>query len=151
MNQEPSSTKDATISPDKSSKDTVKRKRMRQRSSGWDHFIKYTDKDGFSRVRCKYCPNKTYACDSITNGTSNLLKHSKSCPNNPDHATQQTVLNLHCNNGEKEGEGSLSCWRYDSDAIRSGLTHMLIIDEQSFRFVQKEGFRHFMSIACPRF
>ncbi|KAL4571005.1 hypothetical protein LXL04_017755 [Taraxacum kok-saghyz] len=66
------STQDATIRSEaihNQNKCKPKRKRMKQRSIGWDHFVKYTDKDGSTRARCKYCPNKTFACDSTNNGT----------------------------------------------------------------------------------
>ncbi|KAL4581977.1 hypothetical protein LXL04_006513 [Taraxacum kok-saghyz] len=143
-------TEDATIPNDiPQNKCKPKRKRMKQRSAGWDHFVKYTDKDGTTRARCKYCPDKSFACDSISNGTSNLLRHYKSCTMNPENAMTQTVLKLQSNN--INGEGTLSCWRYDQDAIRTSLAHMLIIDELSFRFVEKEGFRYFMSVTCPKF
>ncbi|KAL4578049.1 hypothetical protein LXL04_014164 [Taraxacum kok-saghyz] len=63
------STQDATIRNDiPQNKCKPKRKRMKQRSAGWDHFVKYTDKDGSTRARCKYCPDKSFACDSISNG-----------------------------------------------------------------------------------
>ncbi|KAL4555229.1 hypothetical protein LXL04_037840 [Taraxacum kok-saghyz] len=134
------STQDATLRNDiPQNKCKPKRKRMKQRSAGWDHFVKYTDKDGSTRARCKYCPDKSFACDSISNGTSNLLRHYKSCTMNPENAMTQTVLKLQSN--IINGEGTLSCWRYDQDAIRTSLAHMLIIDELSFRFVEKEGFR----------
>ncbi|KAL4564944.1 hypothetical protein LXL04_029022 [Taraxacum kok-saghyz] len=140
------STQDATIRSEairNQNKCKPKRKRMKQRSIGWDHFVKYTDKDGSTRARCKYCPNKTFACDSTNNGTSNLLRHYKACTMNPDNVMTQTVLKLQSNttNGH-DGEGTLSCWRYDQDAIRTILAHMLIIDE---------GFRYFMSVTCPKF
>ncbi|KAK0570470.1 hypothetical protein LWI29_001632 [Acer saccharum] len=45
----------------------------RQTSDSWNHFTKYQD-DGRMRARCKYCP-KNYACDSNTNGTTNMNKH----------------------------------------------------------------------------
>lgn len=92
-------TQDETIHPEchpKAAK-SLKRKGMQQRSTGWDHFVKYTAKDGSNRARCKYCPNKTFACDTTTNLTSNILKHSKACPNNPDYATKQSLLNIQSN------------------------------------------------------
>ncbi|KAL4556060.1 hypothetical protein LXL04_038700 [Taraxacum kok-saghyz] len=149
------STQDATIRSEairNQNKCKPKRKRMKQRSIGWDHFVKYTDKDGSTRARCKYCPNKTFACDSTNNGTSNLLRNYKACTMNPDNVMRQTVLKLQSNttNGH-DGEGTLTCWRYDQDAIRTSLAHMLIIDELSFRFIEKEGFRYFMSVTCPKF
>ena len=50
-----------------------------------------------------------------------------------------------------EGEGRLKGWTFNSKEVRVALVFMIIIDELPFRFVEKLGFKHFMSIACPKF
>ncbi|KAK2641392.1 hypothetical protein Ddye_023155, partial [Dipteronia dyeriana] len=45
----------------------------RSRSDAWNHFTRYLD-GGRMRAQCNYCPTN-YACDSNTNGTTNMNKH----------------------------------------------------------------------------
>ncbi|KAK8672585.1 hypothetical protein V6N13_110950 [Hibiscus sabdariffa] len=45
-----------------------------------------------------------------------------------------------------ESETTFSTWKFDKDAIRKALIHMII-----FRIVEGEGFKLFLSKACPRF
>ncbi|XP_021602385.2 zinc finger BED domain-containing protein RICESLEEPER 2-like [Manihot esculenta] len=52
---------------------------------------------------------------------------------------------------EGELKGTLTTWKYDDNAIRKALVHMIIIDELPFRFVEGEVFRSFMRAICPRF
>lgn len=45
----------------------------------------------------------------------------------------------------------LSTWKFDQGAIRKALTHMVILDELPFKFVDNREFKCLMSISCPRF
>jgi hypothetical protein len=42
-------------------------------------------------------------------------------------------------------------WQYNEKEIREAFARMIVVDELSFIFSEKEGFRFFMSKACPRF
>ncbi|KAL4284584.1 hypothetical protein GQ457_16G016440 [Hibiscus cannabinus] len=49
-----------------------------------------------------------------------------------------------------EGEGGhITTWKFDQDASRKALAEMIVIGELPFKFVESEGFRRFMSVACP--
>ncbi|KAK8597373.1 hypothetical protein V6N13_094788 [Hibiscus sabdariffa] len=50
-----------------------------------------------------------------------------------------------------ESETTFSTWKFDEDAVRKALIHMIIVDELPFRIVEGEGFKLFLSKACPRF
>ena len=53
-----------------------------------------------------------------------------------------------------KGHGSkytLSAWRFDPGMLRDAFAEMIITDELPFAFSEKEGFRKFMSKACPCF
>ncbi|XP_031103227.1 zinc finger BED domain-containing protein RICESLEEPER 2-like [Ipomoea triloba] len=47
--------------------------------------------------------------------------------------------------------GVLTTWVFNQDAIRRALAEMILIDELPFRFVEGQGFRKFILVACPRF
>ncbi len=137
----------ATKSPPKR-----KRKQIKKKSSAWDHFTRYVDKDGHRKARCNYCPVEYY-CDSKDNGTTNLNRHVERCPNHPARVTAKQALlvsQFKAAGGNGEGEGTLGVWKFDQDVIRNGLSRMVIIDELPFKFVEKEEFKCFISLACPK-
>nr|KJB27812.1 hypothetical protein B456_005G011200 [Gossypium raimondii] len=41
--------------------------------------------------------------------------------------------------------------RFDQETCRKGLAQMIVIDELPFKFVESEGFKKFMFVACSRF
>ena len=47
--------------------------------------------------------------------------------------------------------GVIGTWSFDQEAIRNALANMVIVDKLPFKFVEAEGFKQFMSVACPRF
>ncbi|VVA41719.1 PREDICTED: zinc finger BED domain-containing, partial [Prunus dulcis] len=54
----------------------------------------------------------------------------------------------------KDQSGSitaLGATRFNKEESRKACLRMVIIDELPFSFVDGEGFRHFCSVACPRF
>ncbi|KAL0452194.1 UNVERIFIED_CONTAM: hypothetical protein Slati_1197500 [Sesamum latifolium] len=110
----------------------------------WDHFIAYTDHNGKTRAECKYC-DRTYAVDTFKNATSEMNNHTKACKNHPDNACvadNQTIASS-C--------GSVTEDSLDQEVTRKALARMIIIDELPFKFVENDGFRQFMSVACPEF
>ena len=117
------------------------RKRMAPRSKVWAHFSKYNE-DGVEKARCNY-RNKELGA-STTNCTSTLKNHTYACLNGPNKMANQTEI-------VQDGSGSLSTWKYDENAIRIALSHMIIMDELLFKFVEGEGFRDLFAVACPRF
>uniref|UniRef100_A0A7N0V4F3 Uncharacterized protein n=1 Tax=Kalanchoe fedtschenkoi TaxID=63787 RepID=A0A7N0V4F3_KALFE len=53
-----------------------------------------------------------------------------------------------------EGErkmGVLWTWRFDQETTRKALVRMIIIYELPFRFLEREGFKGLMQVACPTF
>lgn len=42
-------------------------------------------------------------------------------------------------------------WQYNEKEVREAFARMIVADELPFIFAEKEGFRHFLSKACPRF
>ncbi|KAF2297229.1 hypothetical protein GH714_019697 [Hevea brasiliensis] len=120
-----------------SSKSKVKRKPVRPRSKVWDHFTKFKTNDGDTKGMCNYC-DKEFCCDPKRNVATALRNHMNVCKKHP-HAieTRQALLNLQPNSNNVEDEvGTLTTWKYDENAIREALVHMIIIDELIFKFVE---------------
>ncbi|KAL0358701.1 UNVERIFIED_CONTAM: Zinc finger BED domain-containing protein DAYSLEEPER [Sesamum angustifolium] len=99
----------------------------------WDHFTPYTDNNGKTKAECKYCER-----------TSEMNNHTKTCKNHPDN---QTIASS-CGSVNEESRES---WKFDQEATRKALARMIIIDELPFKFVENEGFRQFVAVACPEF
>ncbi|WOL16810.1 hypothetical protein Cni_G25598 [Canna indica] len=77
--------KDSQSSP----KEVLKRKPTRAPSSAWIHFTRENN-----RATCNYC-KKIYACNATSHGTTNLLKHLRTCEKNPNREIdkkQKTIV-----------------------------------------------------------
>ncbi|XP_077251956.1 zinc finger BED domain-containing protein RICESLEEPER 1-like [Tasmannia lanceolata] len=129
-----------------------KRKTMKSRSDVWDHFTKFVNEVGEHKASCMYC-EREFCCDPKKNGTPSLKNHITACKKFPGNMnTSQSQLNYQPIKGQEgDGSGTLSIWKFDQEAIRNALTRMVLVDELPFKSVEKEGFRHFVSIICPRF
>ncbi|KAK3224957.1 hypothetical protein Dsin_004819 [Dipteronia sinensis] len=125
----------------------------RQTSDSWNHFTKYQE-DGRMRAQCKYCP-KNYACDSNTNGTTNMNKHLEKCKNY--HAKlaiadpKQKCITSYTTSSKEGCGSSIGLGIFNKEDTRKALVEMLIVDELPFRFVEKRGFRKFCRVGMPRF
>ncbi|KAK3225357.1 hypothetical protein Dsin_005219 [Dipteronia sinensis] len=122
----------------------------RQSSDSWNHFTKYQE-NGRMRAQCKYCP-KNYACDSNTNGTTNMNKHIENqCKNYHAKLTaadpkqkcfvKQAVITSYTTLSKEGCGSSLGLGIFNKEDTRKALAEMLIADELPFRFVEKRGFR----------
>ena len=122
----------------------------KRKSIIWGHFedIINPTTNKIEKVKCKYC-EKVLSANPNT-GTSTLRKHLQSCnkyPNNVDKKQKKISL---VKDPHTESV-TLSNWSYDAEATRLALAKMIIIDEHPFSVVEKEGFKTFVSVACPQF
>ena len=131
----------------------------RQTSDSWNHFTKYQD-NGRMRARCKYC-SKNYACDSNTNGTTNMNKHLEKCKNyraklasaDPKQKclVKQAPITSYTTSSREGCGSSIGLGIFNKEDTRKALVEMLIVDELPFRFVEKRGFCKFCHVGMPRF
>ncbi|CAL5429095.1 unnamed protein product [Camellia sinensis] len=126
--------------------------KSRKGSEVWLHFTKIY-KEGCKKpegAKCNYCHN-TYAWLS-ENGTSTLRKHVANCSKCPYNHEIKKQKTLSFQSIKEEGsENSLGLWKFEQDACRDALAQMIVKDELPFRFVEREGFRHFCSVMQPNF
>jgi hypothetical protein len=120
-----------------------KRKEIALRSEVWSHFINSIVDSHLKKRKCKYrsCEIK---CDPNVNGTSALCSHFNICKCNPHENRDSNQSNLQLSQGD-----NVVIYKFDPDAIRKAFTEMVIVDEQAFTFAERQGFRKFMSVACP--
>ncbi|XP_073031171.1 zinc finger BED domain-containing protein RICESLEEPER 4-like [Primulina eburnea] len=138
---------ESTITSD----DGKKRKVVRARSVVWEHFEKYDDSDRAPRARCKYC-SSNYAANTSYNDTSTLSAHLRKCKQNPHNVeTSQAKIGFQQASKDHKSDVSMRIWRFDQELCRKALAKMIIVDELPFSFVEKRGFRYFVSVARPQF
>ena len=122
----------------------------KRKSIYWGHFediINPTTKK-IEKVKCKYYGKVLSA--NPNSGTSTLRKHIQSCNKYP-HNVDQKQKKISLIKDPHTESVTLSNWSYDMDATRLALAKMVIIDEHPFSVVEKEGFKTFVSVACPQF
>lgn len=133
-----------------------KRKKVESRSKVWDHFKKILKDGKLIKWRCLYCA-WLFACEPKKHGTSSLRNHMLGYLKNPHSKdARQSMLTVNAvsssASGGSEGVmGELGTSVFNQEAIRRALCEMIIIDELPFRFVEGQGFRRFILVACPRF
>ncbi|KNA22643.1 hypothetical protein SOVF_032530 [Spinacia oleracea] len=112
------------------------KRKMKDRSEVWEHFLKTDTPDGM-KATCKYCKME-YKCDPKKNGTSCLWTHINKCrkyPYNTPKDSKQTLLSFHGN--VKAGEtSSLTYHKFDAASLRKALAYMIVVEELPFKFVE---------------
>ena len=137
------------------------RKKGKKRSKYWDHFTA-DKKDGKNRAFCNYCTLDVSG--ETRNGTAPMKNHLGAClvyPPNVDRKqkilkfnaelTSSDVAVGHGNDTLGQKMGKLEFWKFNQNDTRLALSKMIIMDERPFRMVEHDGFKLFMSVACPHF
>ncbi|XP_050222128.1 zinc finger BED domain-containing protein RICESLEEPER 2-like [Mercurialis annua] len=132
-----------------------KRKENQQSSVVWEHFDAIKDGKGtIMQAKCCYCA-RVYNCHAKKNGTSILRSHLIRCTKHPHSVeTRQALLSFQPINVEARPADNLfsvATWKFDQEVVRKAIAYMIIVDELPFKFVEKQGFRRVMSLACPMF
>ncbi|KAK9273474.1 hypothetical protein L1049_018284 [Liquidambar formosana] len=141
-------TSSANVSP-------PRKKLYKKKSIAWENFIELKGPDGKSlgRARCRWC-EKECGCSSV-NGTTSMLKHIARCAKYPyNEDKKQKLLSFKSVGHLQDSDchsSSLSNWKFDQELCRQALTKMIIVDELPFKFVEREGFKNFVSVLQPRF
>lgn len=118
----------------------------------WEHMtkIKFDQNGKAEKARCNYC-HQEYCCVS-TNGTSTLRKHILNCKKYPFNERNKGQQSLSFQSTGREGStNKLLNWCFNQERSRIAFAKMIITDELPFRFIEREGFRHFMSVTQPEF
>ncbi|XP_031124229.1 zinc finger BED domain-containing protein RICESLEEPER 2-like [Ipomoea triloba] len=100
--------------------------------------------------------NQSQQQHSKKHGTSSLRHHMLNCLKNPHSKdVRQSLLTFQPVVSPSPETGVnvrvLTTWVLNQDAIRRALAEMILIDKLLFRFVEGQGFRKFILVACPRF
>lgn len=146
---------------EKKTKSTASSNHTKLRSWVWMHFTKEEHPlteivDGkeevvghTTRAQCKYC-NTHLAANSNANGTSSLIKHiEQSCkgyPGRDDEEKGQT----HLSRDGQDDSSAVGFRHWSKDACVEAATVMIVMDELPFSAIERPGFKHFCSVAVPK-
>ncbi|XP_076957286.1 zinc finger BED domain-containing protein RICESLEEPER 4-like [Bidens hawaiensis] len=147
-----SARKKAKTTTSKSTK-TSKNARASKKTGGsrvWIDFEKFDDEEGNKRARSKHY-STDLAADPVLNGTSALSRHSKRCEKHPDYQKNQSNIFLKKKDDVEGGSVELKSWKYCAEACNKAITEMVILDELSFSFVERVGFRRLLETINPNF
>lgn len=127
------------------------------KSPAWTYFVKSEDP---AYARCIHCSQMIKCKTKHGSTTSAILKHQKICkmirPEVTDGEIDGKKMKQTTLHHQNETDGSsvskvASFLAFSQTGTRKALVEMIIMDELPFRFVERKGFRRFMSIAQPRF
>ncbi|XP_070049839.1 zinc finger BED domain-containing protein RICESLEEPER 2-like [Nicotiana tomentosiformis] len=125
-------------------------KKRKKRSIVWDHFTEIITSEGSTKAKCDYCFIEY--CFKTKDGTSTLLSHMFIFPKCIAIVDKKTIkFRFSICFGGSQGDVAVVTWKFDQEECRKALCRMVIVDELPFNFVEKEGFRDFMTVAQPYF
>ena len=108
-----------------------------RRAECWSHFIEIKENGKRVAGKYKYC-DIVYKTDSTKNGTKNLKNHFPKCPKNPDNQSKQIQAQLIFEKDpNNEEDVRLKSWVLNPHEARASIAKMIIMDELSFKFVEK--------------
>ncbi|KAH9696124.1 BED-type domain-containing protein [Citrus sinensis] len=126
-----------------SSKPPLPRKKMAPRSPVWQHFTRVPN--DHTKCKCNYC-GQEFECGTVGYGTSTLRTHNRErCQKFKDLQKNQTILTQDVGSDEVVARG------FSQEACRRATVKMIVLDELPFSVVENAGFRHFCSVAAPRY
>ncbi|KAH9699271.1 BED-type domain-containing protein [Citrus sinensis] len=126
-----------------SSKPPLPRKKMAPRSPVWQHFTRVPN--DHTKCKCNYC-GQEFECGTVGYRTSTLRTHNRErCQKFKDLQNAQTILTQDVGSDEVVARG------FSQEACRRATVKMIVLDELPFSVVENPGFRHFCSVAAPRY
>ncbi|XP_022033048.1 zinc finger BED domain-containing protein RICESLEEPER 4-like [Helianthus annuus] len=126
----------------------TKRKR-RKTSNAWVHFRTISNASGSEVPQCIHCGEKLKKLKDGT--TTPLLRHiNTSCPKLKAVNKGQLKLNVGFGNST-ESSSLIQNWKFSNARMREVISHMIMVHELPFNFIEYELFNMLMKEANPAF
>ena len=124
------------------------RKRKRKKTSEvWPHFNEIKLSNGTEMNECKHCREKIKKTKDSS--TTPLHRHIEICPNLK--VCKKGQLNLNVVPGKSGSPSMVQNWKFDNARIREVVSHMIMVHELPFNFVEYDLFTILMKEANPAF
>ncbi|WOL11396.1 zinc finger BED domain-containing protein RICESLEEPER 2-like [Canna indica] len=132
---------------DNANEDNPFEKRKRKKTSGvWNEFTIIKLSNGTEKVQCNHCHVKLQK--SATGTTTQYKRHLDNCPRRKYSAKGQLNLSVQ---PSKSGSASVQTWKYDQAKMRKFISHMVLVHELPFAFVEYEIFNMVMKFSNPAY
>ncbi|CAH1415868.1 unnamed protein product [Lactuca virosa] len=105
----------------------------------WHKYVDIRDPETHKIVKaqCKICSRVLKV--ATKNGTSFMANHLLTCPNNPGNIDKkQKKINIF--KTSQSDATTVSNWEFNQNSIRQSLAKMIVIDEEPFSYVERDGF-----------
>ena len=128
--------------------DPVSGKRKRRKTSWvWKELKEIKDADGNEKVVCLHCKAHMKAYGG--GNTSTYIRHLKRCIKRNCNLKQQNIMLQPSTEGSQSVTG-IQSWKYDEAKLRQVLSHMIMVHELPFSFVEYELFNFLMRTVTPQ-
>ena len=124
-------------------------KKRKFTSKVWNEFKVVTLPDKSQKAECIHCKS----CFTYTKGgpTTQYNMHLESCQRRKIKLSGQKELTIKTSFSESETVAKVKIFKYDQSKIREVLSHMIMVYELPFSFVEYEVFNLLMKIASPHY
>ena len=124
-------------------------KKRKKTSKVWQEFKVVTLKDGVTKAECIHCKDKLKIAKS--GATTTFLRHLKICTRRTINLSGQQQLVVNSAIAETEAVSSVQNFKYDQTKIREIVSHMIMVHELPFVFVEYDLFNLLMRTATPNY
>ncbi|WOK98797.1 zinc finger BED domain-containing protein RICESLEEPER 2-like [Canna indica] len=132
---------------DNANEDNPFEKRKRKKTSGvWNEFTIIKLSNGTEKVQCNHCHVKLQK--SATGTTTQYKRQLDNCSRRKYSAKGQLNLSVQ---PSKSGSASVQTWKYDQAKMREFISHMVLVHELPFAFVEYEIFNMVMKFSNPAY
>ncbi|KAL8473773.1 hypothetical protein ACS0TY_030576 [Phlomoides rotata] len=124
-------------------------KKRQKTSKVWDDFKEITLPNGTVKAECIHC--KTKLTINKSGVTSHFLRHSKKCTRKELASKGQQNISINTTLTETETVSAVQSFKYDQAKMREVISHMIIVHELPFSFVEYKFFNFVMKTATPHY
>ncbi|KAL8557835.1 hypothetical protein ACS0TY_005072 [Phlomoides rotata] len=124
-------------------------KKREKMSKAWDDFKEITLLNGTVKAECIHC--KTQLTINKSGVTSHFLRHNKKCTRKELASKGQQHISIHTTLTETETVSAVQSFKYDQAKMREVISHMIIVHELPFSFVEYKLFNFVMKTATPHY
>ena len=124
-------------------------KKRKFTSKVWNEFKVVTRPDKSQKAECIHC--KSHFTYTKGGPTTQYNRHLESCQRRKIKLSGQKELTINTSFSETETVAKMQNFKYDQSKIKEVLSHMIMVHELPFSFVEYEVFNLLMKTATPQY
>ncbi|KAD4180001.1 hypothetical protein E3N88_28592 [Mikania micrantha] len=127
--------------------DPFSKRKRKKTSVSWEHFREVTLDNGTIMHECIHCGEKVKKFKDGT--TTPMNRHIKDC--SKLQVVHKSQLKLNVLHGKSDCSSAIQNWKFDNSRMREVISHMIMVHELPFNFVEYDLFNVVMKEANPAF